>query len=61
MNRPARKCCADSTRTTENGSSFYSALPPESAAGLMNLDYITVENDKSLEDVAKRVRRFEER
>jgi magnesium transporter len=33
---------------------------PESAAGLMHLDYITVGVDRSLEEVARRVQRHEE-
>ncbi len=34
---------------------------PESAAGLMDLNYVTVASDRSLKEVAQRVRRHEER
>jgi magnesium transporter len=34
---------------------------PETAAGLMHLDYVTVDVEKSMESVAHRVRRHEER
>jgi len=34
---------------------------PESAAGMMHLDYVTVDADRTFSDVARRVRRHEER
>ncbi|MFC7007984.1 magnesium transporter [Halalkalicoccus salilacus] len=40
---------------------FLLEFSPESAAGLMHLDYVTVERDSSFEEVARRVRRHEER
>lgn len=40
---------------------FLLEFDPESAAGLMDLDYITVSVDHEFADVARRVRRFEER
>ena len=40
---------------------FLLEFSPESAAGLMHLDYVTVDVDRSLEDVAKRVQRHEDR
>ncbi|AEH36104.1 magnesium transporter [Halopiger xanaduensis] len=39
---------------------FLLEFSPESAAGLMDLDYVTVEIDRDLEAVAQRVQRFEE-
>ena len=40
---------------------FLLSFNPESAAGLMDLDFVTVSADRSLSEVAERVRRFEER
>ena len=40
---------------------FLLEFSPESAAGMMHLDYVTVDRDRSLEAVAERVRRHEER
>ncbi len=40
---------------------FLLSFNPESAAGLMDLDYVTVSIDQSFEAIAARVRRFEER
>ena len=40
---------------------FLLEFSPETAAGLMDLDYVTVNVDRSLSEVAQRVRRFEER
>ncbi|WP_276256946.1 magnesium transporter [Halomontanus rarus] len=40
---------------------FLLEFSPESAAGMMHLDYVTVERDRSLEEVARRVRRYEDR
>ncbi|WP_336343866.1 magnesium transporter [Halalkalicoccus ordinarius] len=40
---------------------FLLEFSPESAAGLMHLDYVTVARDAGFDDVAERVRRFEER
>ena len=40
---------------------FLLSFNPESAAGLMDLDFVTVAADRSLSEVAERVRRFEER
>ncbi len=40
---------------------FLLEFSAESAAGLMDLDYVTVDKRRSLEDVAQRVRRHEER
>jgi magnesium transporter len=40
---------------------FLLEFSPETAAGLMDLDYVTVDVDRSLSEVAQRVRRFEER
>jgi len=40
---------------------FLLGFDPESAAGLMNLDYVTVGADRDLGTVAERVRRHEER
>ncbi len=40
---------------------FLLAFRPESAAGLMDLDYITVDVSRDLNEVARRVRRHEER
>lgn len=40
---------------------FLLEFSPESAAGMMHLDYITVEADSSFEALAARVRRYEER
>jgi magnesium transporter len=40
---------------------FLLGFSPESAAGMMDLDYVTVDRDRSFEAVAARVRRFEER
>jgi magnesium transporter len=40
---------------------FLLEFSPETAAGLMDLDYVTVDAGRSLSEVAQRVRRFEER
>jgi len=40
---------------------FLLSFDPESAAGLMNLDYVTVDRNRGFDEVAERVRRFEER
>ena len=40
---------------------FLLSFNPESAAGLMNLDYVTVSADRTFTAVTERVRRFEER
>jgi magnesium transporter len=40
---------------------FLLGFSPESAAGLMHLDYVRVGRDRSLDDVAERVQRHEER
>lgn len=40
---------------------FLLEFDPETAAGLMHLDYVTVGADRSLDHVAERVRRYEER
>jgi magnesium transporter len=40
---------------------FLLSFNPESAAGLMNLDYVTVDEDRSFSEIAERVRRFEDR
>ena len=40
---------------------FLLSFDPESAAGVMNLDYVTVDADRSFEGVTERVRRFEDR
>ncbi len=40
---------------------FLLSFNPESAAGLMNLDYVTVDGSREFFDVTERVRRFEER
>ena len=40
---------------------FLLGFSPESAAGLMHLDYVTVSVDRSLAEVARRVQRHEER
>jgi magnesium transporter len=40
---------------------FLLSFDPESAAGLMNLDYVTVDRSRGFDEVAERVRRFEER
>ncbi|WP_226043012.1 magnesium transporter [Natrinema sp. DC36] len=40
---------------------FLLEFSPESAGGLMHLDYVTVDIDRSLEDIAHRVQRHEER
>jgi len=40
---------------------FLLSFNPESAAGLMDLDYVTVGVERPLSEVADRVRRFEER
>lgn len=40
---------------------FLLSFNPESAAGLMDLDYVTVAAERSVAEVAQRVRRFEER
>ena len=40
---------------------FLLSFDPESAAGLMNLDYVTVDRGRRVDEVAERVRRFEER
>ncbi|EMA66023.1 MgtE integral membrane region [Halorubrum aidingense JCM 13560] len=40
---------------------FLLSFDPESAAGVMNLDYVTVDAGRSFEAVTERVRRFEER
>jgi magnesium transporter len=40
---------------------FLLGFSPESAAGLMHLDYVTVGVDRSLAEVARRVQRHEER
>ncbi|WP_418285503.1 magnesium transporter [Halorubrum sp. DTA46] len=40
---------------------FLLSFDPESAAGVMNLDYVTVDADRSFEAVTERVRRFRER
>jgi magnesium transporter len=49
----------DSTRREKLD--FLLSFNPESAAGLMDLDYVTVQAEQSLAAVAQRVRRFEER
>ena len=40
---------------------FLLSFDPESAAGLMDLDFVTVDADRTFPEVADRVRRFEER
>ena len=40
---------------------FLLSFDPESAAGVMSLDYVTVDETRSFPDVVERVRRFEER
>ncbi|NKE35456.1 magnesium transporter [Natronococcus sp. JC468] len=40
---------------------FLLSFDPESAAGLMSLDYVTVDRDRDFSAVTERVRRFEER
>ncbi|WP_418282006.1 magnesium transporter [Halorubrum sp. DTA98] len=40
---------------------FLLSFDPESAAGLMSLDYVTIEETRRFSDVTERVRRFEER
>ncbi|WP_049925234.1 magnesium transporter [Halopiger goleimassiliensis] len=40
---------------------FLLSFDAESAAGLMNLEYVTVERTRDLSEVSERVRRFEER
>ena len=40
---------------------FLLSFNPESAAGLMDIDYVTVDVEADLSEVAERVRRFEER
>ena len=40
---------------------FLLEFDPESAAGLMDLDYVTIAPDMSFPDVAERVRQFEDR
>ncbi|MUV56275.1 magnesium transporter [Halogeometricum rufum] len=41
--------------------SYLLEFDPETAAGLMHLDYVTVDVERSLADAARRVERFEER
>lgn len=40
---------------------FLLRFHPESAAGMMDLDYVTVDRSRTFEEVARRVRRHEER
>jgi magnesium transporter len=40
---------------------FLLGFSPESAAGMMHLEYVTVSTDRTLDEVADRVRRYEER
>ncbi|MFC7216394.1 magnesium transporter [Saliphagus sp. GCM10025334] len=40
---------------------FLLSFDPESAAGLMSLDYVTVDETRQFSEVTERVRRFEER
>lgn len=40
---------------------FLLSFNPESAAGLMDLDYVTISADRNFSEVAERVRRFEDR
>ena len=40
---------------------FLLSFDPESAAGVMSLDYVTVDANRSFEEVTERVRRFEDR
>ncbi len=40
---------------------FLLSFDPESAAGVMSLDYVTVDETRNFPDVVERVRRFEER
>ncbi|MWV40709.1 magnesium transporter [Natrialba sp. INN-245] len=40
---------------------FLLSFDPESAAGVMSLDYVTVDETRDFRDVTERVRRFEER
>ncbi|MHC3439164.1 magnesium transporter [Natrialbaceae archaeon A-gly3] len=40
---------------------FLLSFNPESAAGLMSLDFVTVDEDRSFPEVTERVRRFEDR
>ncbi|XVH32246.1 magnesium transporter [Haloferacaceae archaeon DSL9] len=40
---------------------FLLSFDPESAAGVMSLDYVTVDETRGFSDVIERVRRFEER
>lgn len=40
---------------------FLLEFSPESAAGLMHLDYVTVDASRDIDDVAHRVQRYEER
>ena len=40
---------------------FLLSFDPESAAGVMSLDYVTVDETRDFPDVVERVRRFEER
>lgn len=45
----------------QNAVQFLLRFHPESAAGLMNLDYITVEQDISFRDVSERIEAYEEK
>ena len=40
---------------------FLLSFDPDSAAGLMSLDYVTVDEEKHISEVIERVRRFEDR
>jgi magnesium transporter len=40
---------------------FLLEFSPESAAGLMHLDYVTVESERTVDDVARRVKKHEDR
>ncbi|MDJ1434169.1 magnesium transporter [Halostagnicola sp. A-GB9-2] len=40
---------------------FLLSFNPESAAGLMNLDFVTVDGSREFDEVTERVRRFEDR
>ncbi len=52
---------ADLDRDRREKIDFLLSFNPESAAGLMDLDYVTVSADQGLSEVAERVKRFEER
>jgi magnesium transporter len=62
VDEPTRETLLDTLNNARREKvEFLLSFDPESAAGVMHLDYVTVDADRSFEAVTERVRRFEER